>query len=602
MPVFNEVNYKKLQPSVSTLAGSVKLTKSYRVVNGVKVTDSTWPGGGGGNPDPDPEVNAVTGFFRTTKKDIIDEKRWRGELTYPGTLESKADVVTQKNAFKNNPNSKIYDYAGPHILSPGDSVLVDLDTQPSAWSSGTAYGNNARVRYNGYVYRQFQSGGAPAGTLPTNTSYWRRTANIINGTPINSTVPQATDTFQGELNEAAKKRIAAAALWCRMEKNNTSVTVQAERQTVGNLVKSKIQGIMNRPGMDFSNSARWNNSVDADAPPQYDMAVMLQVFFIAYEDTAEFWPTAERNAFMLQLFNAAKFYDNMDEAYLGELYNSPSPRNGNVSTYSVNATRATGSGSFRFRTKPPAYSIHKTHNNRNACNFLLLACIGHAQKHPDLYGTFPAYKNFLDTSCAIYYKENVAYAFFADGSDGEHERNENDKPSQGLQYAVIRRGVLSWIEIIDAFNGGNLWEFTTSVGYLGSEDATNANPKSHLKCALFDIKLMTGEVILYGSDNSSHTSDLFYSDYDGQVNLSTMSKIKWEGAQNNFDYLPNILWNNTKVKEAQVRDVSKGFRPYTTSMKGAGGYPWWWGMFGNTPALDLLYLGLEDYKDDIILS
>lgn len=605
MPVFNELNLKKIQPKVSTLAGMVSITKAYRVVGGVKVTAETWTGGGG-DPDPDPDpTNVRTGWLRTSLGDKLHEDRFYGRATYPGTGESKADIVTQKNAFKTSQNSNIFKYAGPHILSPGqDTVLFDMESQPPAWNSGTSYAFGAKVKYNGYCYRQRIRPSAPAGTLPTNTSYFARCNNIINGTAIQSTIPQATDIFEGEFSEVAKKRIAASALWVRLTKNDPSPTVQAERETVAGFVINQITSIMNRAGLNFQNSARYNNGVDADAPPIYEMSVMLYTFCVAFDDTLSYWSESQRSTFVNQMHYAGMFYRNMNQAYWQELYNSPNPRNGNVETYNVNATRATGSPTLRFQGKPSVYSIGKTYNNRASCCVMLWAIVGHFRKMPELYGTMPAGPNLLDEAATIAYKEQVAYGMWADGSDSEHERNGDSAPSQGLQYAAIRRGGYGLVALAAAFHGdgGALANYETSVGYLGSQDATGTNPKSHLKCALFDISLLKGELILLGSKSASRTGELYYSDFDGQVNTSTNTKIDWKGFQNNFDYPCNIIWNDPDIKEAQARDITKGYRPYAPNGKGAGGYPWWWGVFGNCPAWDMLYLGLEDHKSKFILE
>jgi hypothetical protein len=316
--------------------------------------------------------------------------------------------------------------------------------------------------------------------------------------------------------------------------------------------------------------------------------------------------TQEKELFVNWVFSAAGFSSRLLRQDLDKPFKNRSQGN-----YEPVKPNAYGSPIPLHYAGVNTYSGNRFYNNRRLAHLPLVAKAGAMQaNHKRLGINIPTNTDFRKEAEQIY-KEAIAFGLYPTGECVEMERNEEDKPSQGMGYSFIFIDAISWVPYYRLLEGDDsLYFYQTSAGILGSEDATcqtpyqldsiGKNPKSLLKAIKYQFDCMSLVNEVYGTSNkenyTSTQKELFRYDGSGQF-----QRPEWISGHFLMSLQANLGLKSAAIRqgceqpyEAQGKGkVISNKQSNTTIYAGVGAFRPSEGLFGLESCLILKYYGME---------
>ena len=225
--------------------------------------------------------------------------------------------------------------------------------------------------------------------------------------------------------------------------------------------------------------------------------------------------------------------------------------------------------------------MHQKYNNRKAIvvEFFALAGI------------------FLDDSLLIdrgklFVEEFIQFGVFADGSQGEFERNSAATPQQGLAYMTTNIGTAAIIASALEKNGDpSLFTYTTRNGIWGTECAPGDADKT-LKLTIDTYFDMIEHQKLWYYEFGTVTDDYII---DNTVAVGTYAGKQWLG-ELYFAPIANRYWKDERIRKGYLRQ-NPGSPSYPSSTAGVGPSgpygTYWRGFKASIPSILFMFGEME---------
>jgi hypothetical protein len=342
-------------------------------------------------------------------------------------------------------------------------------------------------------------------------------------------------------------------------------------------VRTALLNQIARPGVDFTNTAKWCNCQIGDGN-SFAITNWLTrlVFAYSYVRNDSIFSASERLAIDTWFSNAAYYWaKNVNYLVAGSAFPQrnvefdtsvnvggtyptdilgPSPGSGSITHYDcANTQRGHLAG-----------SNHEIWNNRSASQ-IRFAAAGSL-----IHGTL-SHDAQSQRWAKMWFKEWLTYATFADNMPNDYKRWTTSAPTQGWVYASLAIGEMAVVADLFARAGDtSLYDFSTSAGSVYSNNPpgyngnTNGGPKSLLKViqrhASFVPQFSTHSPNWHGHDNAANCGNFNYL-------ISPIDNILYppptgSGKVNDTYYIfANLYYKDPTVKSMYTRTAA-GAPPY----------------------------------------
>ena len=233
--------------------------------------------------------------------------------------------------------------------------------------------------------------------------------------------------------------------------------------------------------------------------------------------------------------------------------------------------------------------MHQKYNNRKAIVVEFFA----------LAGVFLDDALLMDRG-KLFVEEWIQFGVFADGSQGEFERNSNATPQQGLAYMTTNIGTAAIIASALEKNGDpSLFTYTTRNGIWGTECATGDADKT-LKLTLDTYFDMVEHLTLWYYEFGTVTDDYII---DDTVAVGTYAGKQWLG-ELYFAPIANRYWKDERIRKGYLRqNPGSPAYPATAGDVGPSGpyQTYWRGFKASIPSILFMFGEMEDISGTTVV-
>ncbi|QHT71593.1 hypothetical protein GXP67_35470 [Rhodocytophaga rosea] len=425
-------------------------------------------------------------------------------------------------------------------------------------------------------------------------------------TPLTNSIPvtgKSKTNVEPTLWQRAE--VYEAALWSLLKADTKNPVEEAQVREINRRIKDLLLFYATTPGLRFSDQNRWDGKFH-DLSPGYIISLWVHQLEDVFHVCKHLFSSEEKEIFINWVFSAAAFSYHLLRQDLSKPFKNRSQGN-----YEPVKPIAYGPPISLHYAGENTYAGNRFYNNRRLAHLPLVAKAGAMQANQKSLGiTIPATIDFRKEAEQIY-KEAIAFALYPTGECVEMERNDDDKPSQGMGYSFIFFDAIAWVPYYRLLEGDDsLYFYQTSAGILGSEDPTcktpyqldsmGKNPKSLLKAIKYQFECMSLAKEVYGTrkteNYTSAQKELFRYDGSGQL-----QKPEWLSGHFLMTLQANLGFKSAAIRqgcehpyEAQGRaKVITNKQSDTVAYAGSGAYRPSEGIFGLESCLILKYYGME---------
>lgn len=378
---------------------------------------------------------------------------------------------------------------------------------------------------------------------------------------------------------------AALAWWGYKDSNPTLAA------TYLNAAKAGLADQVNN-GADMRDSV-WEVGVIGDANPGFEICHAYLKFFEGYELIKDQLTSGERIAYDAYFYGGAKFW--VDEGNLRYDTKFANRWGGNYTVTASNVDNEMSSW-YTHKNGNQIPTLALWYNNRPEDFYKLGHVVGHHLKRTNAsgYNTVEAGSefhglskaDFLIRSGEMFIKEWLMFQVFPDGSISEMERNR-DTHEKGTNYTGnILTNIMDMLDI-DYRAGGNLYQWSTTGGHLGTASST---PKTFKLPVDWFVKRIFSRryPLIYDYFNPTQVLD----------GISSTSNYVFDVPIGTIGYK---LWKDIELKQQSLRMAPKnayqdGSNPLPAEPNGSGFNYGFWASTGNRVGRSIRYhdAGMND--------
>jgi hypothetical protein len=424
--------------------------------------------------------------------------------------------------------------------------------------------------------------------------------------PLTNSIPASGNSKTNvEPTTQQRAEVYDAAFWSLIKADAKNPVEEAQVQEINRRLKNLLIFYATTPGLTFSDRNRWDGKFH-DLSPGYIIALWVHQLEDVFHVCKYLFSEEEKEIFINWVFSAAEFSYRLLKQDLDKPFKNRSQGN-----YEPVKPNAYGSPISLHYAGVNTYSGNRFFNNRRLSHLPLLAKVGAMQaNHKKLNLKISTSIDFRKEAEQIY-KEAIAFALYPSGECVEMERNEEDKPSQGMGYTFMLLDAISWVPYYRLLEGDDsLYFYQTSAGILGSEDTTcktpyqlnsiGKEPKSLLKAFKYQFDCMSLKKEVYSTRKTENYSgiqkELFRYDGSGQL-----QKPEWISGHFLMALQANIGLKSAAIRqgcehpyEAQGKSIVISNKQSNTSpYAGTGAFRPSEGLFGLECSLILKYYAME---------
>jgi hypothetical protein len=340
-------------------------------------------------------------------------------------------------------------------------------------------------------------------------------------------------------------------------------------------------------GADMRDSV-WVNGVIQDINPGFEMCMMFDRFFEAYDIIKGELTLGERTAYDAYFHAAAHFWTREGDIQLDPKLTDRWGGNFNVLVDKVPSGWFTHKNGYSI----PKFSLH-WNNRRNQFYHLGLKVGLHLKRtNATGYNTIEADSiyhglskaNYLIESAKLFMKNWLMFQVFSDGVICEYERNR-DIEEKGTHYAGIL--VTTIADMLDNLyrSGENMYNWTTTLGVTTSSSSTASTTPKTFKLAFdwYIKRIYSGKYpLLYDYYNPSDV-------IDGVSSIDFYAHDVAAGAIMDRYYKDDDIKRQV-LRIAPQTTTQRGSYPLRSKINSSGWNPWQSGAGGYTPARCFMFV------------